>query len=148
MRIINALQGQPADKEVKDAPPGNRLNAVIEKIERLYVVCILLFTRYIRLVSALDLLNNYYAFQGKQSDDEEDLNDFPDDDEYDTEDSFIDDTELVGHIKFLNLIYLIQICVILYPNDLQAQSIFCNFVQAASICCSQSTQYIVSGYAG
>ncbi|XP_015165836.1 uncharacterized protein [Solanum tuberosum] len=68
--------GQPADKEVKDAPPGNRLNAVIEKIERLYV--------------------------GKQSDDEEDLNDFPDDDEYDTEDSFIDDTELDEYFQVDN----------------------------------------------
>ncbi|KAJ8541622.1 hypothetical protein K7X08_002438 [Anisodus acutangulus] len=68
--------GQPADKEVKDAPPGNRLNAVIEKIERLYV--------------------------GKQSDDEEDLNDFPDDDEYDTEDSFIDDTELNEYFQVDN----------------------------------------------
>ena len=36
------------------------------------------------------------TFQGKHSSDEEDLNDVPDDDEYDTEDSFIDDTELVG----------------------------------------------------
>ncbi|KAJ8531164.1 hypothetical protein K7X08_026598 [Anisodus acutangulus] len=68
--------GQPADKEVKDAPPGNRLNAVIEKIERLYV--------------------------GKQSDDEEDLNDFPEDDEYDTEDSFIDDTELNEYFQVDN----------------------------------------------
>ncbi|XP_055833662.1 ubinuclein-1-like isoform X2 [Solanum dulcamara] len=68
--------GQPSDKEVKDAPPGNRLNAVIEKIERLYV--------------------------GKQSDDEEDLNNFPDDDEYDTEDSFIDDTELDEYFQVDN----------------------------------------------
>lgn len=34
--------------------------------------------------------------QGKNSSDEEDLNDVPDDDEYDTEDSFIDDAELVS----------------------------------------------------
>lgn len=34
--------------------------------------------------------------QGKDSSDEEDLNDIPDDDQYDTEDSFIDDAELVG----------------------------------------------------
>lgn len=73
---IRLAPGQPADKEVKDAPPGNRLNAVIEKIERLYV--------------------------GKQSDDEEDLNDFPDDDEYDTEDSFIDDTELDEYFQVDN----------------------------------------------
>ncbi|CAH9075654.1 unnamed protein product [Cuscuta epithymum] len=66
-------QGQPDDKEAKDAPPGNRLNAVIEKIERLYV--------------------------GKQSDDEEDLDDVPDEDEYDTDDSFIDDTELDDYFQ-------------------------------------------------
>ena len=39
------------------------------------------------------------TFQGKHSSDEEDLNDVPDDDEYDTEDSFIDDTELVGIVS-------------------------------------------------
>lgn len=33
--------------------------------------------------------------QGKDSSDDEDLNDMPDDDQYDTEDSFIDDAELV-----------------------------------------------------
>lgn len=37
-----------------------------------------------------------YTFQGKNSSDEEDLDDVPDDDEYDTDDSFIDDAELVG----------------------------------------------------
>ncbi|XP_010270287.1 PREDICTED: ubinuclein-1-like isoform X3 [Nelumbo nucifera] len=60
--------GQPAEGESKDAPPGNRFSAVIEKIERLYV--------------------------GKESSDEEELDGVPDDDQYDTEDSFIDDTEL------------------------------------------------------
>ncbi|KAJ4951250.1 hypothetical protein NE237_028082 [Protea cynaroides] len=59
---------QPVEDEVKDEPPSNRFSAVIEKIERLYV--------------------------GKQSSDEEELNDIPDDDQYDTEDSFIDDAEL------------------------------------------------------
>lgn len=34
--------------------------------------------------------------QGKDSSDDEDLNDIPDDDQYDTEDSFIDDAELVS----------------------------------------------------
>ncbi|KAK6939922.1 Hpc2-related domain [Dillenia turbinata] len=58
----------PAENELKDAPQTNRFSAVIEKIERLYM--------------------------GKESSDEEDLNDVPDDDQYDTEDSFIDDTEL------------------------------------------------------
>ncbi|VFR00293.1 unnamed protein product [Cuscuta campestris] len=66
-------QKQPDAKEAKDPPPGNRLNAVIEKIERLYV--------------------------GKQSDDEEDLDDVPDEDEYDTDDSFIDDTELDDYFQ-------------------------------------------------
>ena len=42
------------------------------------------------------LTSEMSTFQGKHSSDEEDLNDIPDDDEYDTEDSFIDDTELVG----------------------------------------------------
>ncbi|TYJ95740.1 ubinuclein-1-like isoform X2 [Cucumis melo var. makuwa] len=58
--------GQPIEDEVKDPTAPNRFNAVIEKIERLYM--------------------------GKDSSDEEDL--IPDDDQYDTEDSFIDDTEL------------------------------------------------------
>lgn len=35
-------------------------------------------------------------FQGKDSSDDEELNDIPDDDQYDTEDSFIDDAELVS----------------------------------------------------
>ncbi|CAL9150353.1 unnamed protein product [Musa hybrid cultivar] len=61
--------GPPAENELKDAvPPPNRFSAVIEKIERLYM--------------------------GKQSSDEEELDDIPDDDQYDTEDSFIDDAEL------------------------------------------------------
>lgn len=38
-------------------------------------------------------------FQGKDSSDDEDLRDFPDDDQYDTEDSFIDDAELVRIIS-------------------------------------------------
>ncbi|KAJ9566921.1 hypothetical protein OSB04_002887 [Centaurea solstitialis] len=39
---------------------------------------------------------------GKNSSDEEDLNDVPDDDEYDTEDSFIDDTELDEYFQVDN----------------------------------------------
>jgi len=44
-------------------------------------------------------------FQGKDSSDDEDLLDVPDDDQYDTEDSFIDDAELVGtsHIYLVHL---------------------------------------------
>ncbi|KNA12686.1 hypothetical protein SOVF_123830 [Spinacia oleracea] len=60
--------GQPAANELNDAPAPNRFSAVIEKIERLYT--------------------------GKDSDDDENLDDIPDDDQYDTEDSFIDDAEL------------------------------------------------------
>ncbi|GMH21599.1 hypothetical protein Nepgr_023441 [Nepenthes gracilis] len=62
------VPGQAATNELKDAPQPNRFSAVIEKIERLYM--------------------------GKDSSDEEDLDDIPDDDQYDTEDSFIDDVEL------------------------------------------------------
>ncbi|KAL8141260.1 hypothetical protein V2J09_007281 [Rumex salicifolius] len=60
--------GQPASNELKDPTAPNRFNSVIEKIERLYM--------------------------GKDSSDDEELDDVPDDDQYDTEDSFIDDTEL------------------------------------------------------
>ncbi|XP_059073522.1 ubinuclein-1 [Cryptomeria japonica] len=49
-------------------PPGNRFSAVIERIEHLY--------------------------RGDSSSHEEKLDDVPDDDQYDTEDSFIDDEEL------------------------------------------------------
>ncbi|XP_057490500.1 LOW QUALITY PROTEIN: ubinuclein-1-like [Actinidia eriantha] len=68
--------GQTVENEVNDAPPSSRFSAVIEKIERLYM--------------------------GKHSSDEEDLNDVPDDDEYDTEDSFIDDTELDEYFQVDN----------------------------------------------
>ncbi|WOL18770.1 ubinuclein-1 [Canna indica] len=61
--------GAPAENDLKDeVPPPNRFSAVIEKIERLYM--------------------------GKQSSNEEELGDIPDDDQYDTKDSFIDDAEL------------------------------------------------------
>ncbi|KAL4555524.1 hypothetical protein LXL04_038146 [Taraxacum kok-saghyz] len=42
------------------------------------------------------------VYKGKNSSDEEDLNDVPDDDEYDTEDSFIDDTELDEYFQVDN----------------------------------------------
>ncbi|CAH2067715.1 unnamed protein product, partial [Thlaspi arvense] len=61
--------GPPAEGEKVDQPHSNRFNAVIEKIERLYM--------------------------GKDSSDGEELDGAPpDDDQYDTEDSFIDDVEL------------------------------------------------------
>uniref|UniRef100_A0A7N0TRF4 Hpc2-related domain-containing protein n=1 Tax=Kalanchoe fedtschenkoi TaxID=63787 RepID=A0A7N0TRF4_KALFE len=68
-------QGQPADSVLKDEPPANRFNAVIEKIERLY--------------------------KGNETSDE-DLNDVPDDDQYDTDDSFIDDAELDDYFQVDN----------------------------------------------
>ncbi|KAI3689063.1 hypothetical protein L2E82_47011 [Cichorium intybus] len=68
--------GDAAENEGNEAPTGSRFSAVIEKIERLYM--------------------------GKNSSDEEDLNDVPDDDEYDTEDSFIDDTELDEYFQVDN----------------------------------------------
>ncbi|KAE8735115.1 Wound-responsive family protein, putative isoform 2 [Hibiscus syriacus] len=68
--------GQTVDKEKKDEPAPNRFSAVIEKIERLYV--------------------------GKDSSDEEELDETPDDDQYDTEDSFIDDAELDEYFEVDN----------------------------------------------
>ncbi|KAL4573351.1 hypothetical protein LXL04_020154 [Taraxacum kok-saghyz] len=44
----------------------------------------------------------FYQVQGKNSSDEEDLNDVPDDHEYDTKDSFIDDTELNNYFQVDN----------------------------------------------
>ncbi|XP_034929216.1 ubinuclein-1 isoform X4 [Populus alba] len=67
---------QVTENEVKDDTPPNRFSAVIEKIERLYT--------------------------GKDSSDDEDLMDAPDDDQYDTEDSFIDDAELDEYFEVDN----------------------------------------------
>ncbi|XP_015688206.2 ubinuclein-1-like [Oryza brachyantha] len=77
-----ALPGQPGavhppENDSKDPAQPNRFSAVIEKIERLYM--------------------------GKHSSDEEDLDDVPDDDQYDTEDSFIDDAELDEYFEVDNL---------------------------------------------
>lgn len=67
--------------------------------------------------------------QGKNSSDEEDLNDVPDDDEYDSDDSFIDDAELVSYASFAfcacsfveyhNLLFLLLIhnCLQSLPQD-------------------------------
>ncbi|KAE8783362.1 hypothetical protein D1007_43129 [Hordeum vulgare] len=67
----------PAENDPEDPAQPNRFNAVIEKIERLYM--------------------------GKHSSDEEDLGDVPDDDQYDTDDSFIDDAELDEYFEVDNL---------------------------------------------
>lgn len=66
-----APEATTGDSVVQTDPvsaPSHRFSAVIEKIERLY--------------------------KGTGSSDEEELDKIPDDDQYDTEDSFIDDTEL------------------------------------------------------
>ncbi|PKA64750.1 hypothetical protein AXF42_Ash016781 [Apostasia shenzhenica] len=66
-RPVSAVR--PGEDDLKHTlQPPNCFSAVIEKIERLYT--------------------------GKESSDEEELDELPDDDQYDTEDSFIDDTEL------------------------------------------------------
>ncbi|KAF5467909.1 hypothetical protein F2P56_012113 [Juglans regia] len=66
----------PTENEENDAAAPNRFSAVIEKIERLYM--------------------------GKDSSDDEDLRNLPDDDQYDTEDSFIDDAELDEYFEVDN----------------------------------------------
>ncbi|XP_030524393.1 ubinuclein-1-like [Rhodamnia argentea] len=70
------VPGQPVEHETKEAAPLNSFSAVIEKIERLYM--------------------------GKDSSDDEDLNEIPDEDQYDTEDSFIDDAELDEYFEVDN----------------------------------------------
>jgi len=58
-----------------------------------------------------DVLTPCTNCQGKHSSDEEDLNDAPDDDQYDTEDSFIDDAELVSYIQtFVSFVYMSLVC--------------------------------------
>ncbi|CAN0928419.1 UBN1 [Linum grandiflorum] len=74
-RIAPVTGGQQTENEEKDDAP-HRFSAVIEKIERLYM--------------------------GKDSSDDEDLKDAPDDDQYDTEDSFIDDAELDEYFEVDN----------------------------------------------
>ncbi|KAG7597845.1 Hpc2-related domain [Arabidopsis suecica] len=68
--------GHPAEIETNEQPHSNHFNAVIEKIERLY--------------------------KGNDSSDGEELDGAPDDDEYDTEDSFIDDAELDEYFEVDN----------------------------------------------
>ncbi|KAF8404052.1 hypothetical protein HHK36_008929 [Tetracentron sinense] len=78
------VPGQPDESELKDEPPSHRFSAVIEKIERLYMVWKLPFSAILAL-KVLQILH---------FSDEEELDDVPDDDQYDTGDSFIDDAEL------------------------------------------------------
>ncbi|XP_010471920.1 PREDICTED: uncharacterized protein LOC104751626 isoform X2 [Camelina sativa] len=66
----------PTDNEVAGQPQAYRFNTVIQKIERLYM--------------------------GRDSSDGEELGGAPDDDEYDTEDSFIDDAELDDYFEVDN----------------------------------------------
>ncbi|KAM5564348.1 ubinuclein-1-like [Rosa sericea] len=75
-RIAPVQPSEEGDgEEGKDEAAPNRFSAVIEKIERLYM--------------------------GKDSSDDEDQN-IPDDDQYDTEDSFIDDAELDEYFEVDN----------------------------------------------
>ncbi|KAM1134578.1 hypothetical protein ACFX19_044387 [Malus domestica] len=73
---VQQPSGDEAKDEGKDEAAPNRFSAVIEKIERLYM--------------------------GKDSSDDEGPNDVPDDDQYDTEDSFIDDAELDEYFEVDN----------------------------------------------
>ncbi|KAB2629209.1 ubinuclein-1-like [Pyrus ussuriensis x Pyrus communis] len=73
---VQQPSGDEAKDEEKDEAAPNRFSAVIEKIERLYM--------------------------GKDSSDDEGPNDVPDDDQYDTEDSFIDDAELDEYFEVDN----------------------------------------------
>ncbi|KAL5145525.1 Ubinuclein-1 [Glycine soja] len=75
-QYVAIAPGQPVEVEETDPSQPNRFSAVIEKIERLYM--------------------------GKDSSDDEDLLDVPDDDQYDTEDSFIDDAELDEYFEVDN----------------------------------------------
>ncbi|CAM0955434.1 unnamed protein product [Alopecurus aequalis] len=80
--VVGPLAGpsgavHPAENDPNDPSQSNRFNSVIEKIERLYM--------------------------GKHSSDDEDMDDVPDDDQYDTEDSFIDDAELDEYFEVDNL---------------------------------------------
>ncbi|GAB2270395.1 hypothetical protein Dimus_005296 [Dionaea muscipula] len=113
--------GKPADDDLKDAAAPHRFSAVIEKIERLYMVsnylpcwCCFALPLLLPMRNMLIDLDEMELFffqlpfrtcngiilyrtclsQGKDSSDEEDLDGIPDDDQYDTEDSFIDDAEL------------------------------------------------------
>ncbi|KAJ3678076.1 hypothetical protein LUZ60_001879 [Juncus effusus] len=73
------LANQGENDPTEGAPQTNRFSSVIEKIERLYM-------------------------GRNSSDEEEELDDAPDDDQYDTEDSFIDDTELDEYFQADNLV--------------------------------------------
>ena len=57
--------------------------------------------------------------QGKNSSDEEDLNDVPDDDEYDTEDSFIDDADLVSEAT-------LSLCISEFQSIVKIHYIYCS----------------------
>jgi hypothetical protein len=83
-RLLNAnpnlefrlAPGAQTENEMVNQPHPNRLNSVIAKIERLYM--------------------------GKDGSDGEELDGAPDDDDYDTEDSFIDDAELDEYFEVDN----------------------------------------------
>lgn len=63
------------------------------------------------IVQEVEMLLDYFLWllQGDDSTDENDvLNDFPDDDQYDTEDSFIDDRELVHKCFSIHALILVS----------------------------------------
>ncbi|XP_010416668.1 PREDICTED: uncharacterized protein LOC104702508 isoform X3 [Camelina sativa] len=72
----NLLAQAPTENEMAGQPQAYRFNDVIQKIERLYM--------------------------GRDSSDGEELGGAPDDDDYDTEDSFIDDAELDDYFEVDN----------------------------------------------
>ncbi|CAL0319431.1 unnamed protein product [Lupinus luteus] len=82
--VFHSSKGYPAEVEEKDPSQPNRFSAVIEKIEG--------------LLSCTEIV----TINGKDSSDEEDMCDVPDDDQYDTDDSFIDDAELDKYFEVHN----------------------------------------------
>ncbi|CAK7354728.1 unnamed protein product [Dovyalis caffra] len=101
VRYTNLHTGldQPTEPIPKNALSSNRLGSVIEKIERIYVVCKVLCTLSVFFGDNGTKIDD----EGNQSSDEEELDGVPDEDQYDTEDSFIDDTELVGNIAIMKM---------------------------------------------
>ena len=92
-----------ADASTKALPaPTNRFSSVIEKIERIYAVSVERFTRSMRSsVVQFEVLTRVSSVQGRESDSGEGEAEepAPGSDEYDTEDSFIDDIELVSGLR-------------------------------------------------
>ncbi|KAG6775335.1 hypothetical protein POTOM_018779 [Populus tomentosa] len=98
-------EGQLTKPIPKNAPSSSRLGSVIEKTEQLYVVC------KVPCTSSLYFVDNVTKIdEANQSSDEEELDGAPDEDQYDTKDSFIDDTELVGNMVIMKMIIVMDEC--------------------------------------